>query len=364
MTAPYAYDNALWDELITPAELTGYARAAQEEWERQWGTLARYLPNEFVPDIVARFEVGRAGLQPVAPFRSYDTETPLGKLPGKQRVTIELPPIGEKLRVSEYDQLRFRGNTATTWILNSTLDITRQIVTDINDRLEVARGQAIETGGFDADENGFVQVADWERDPSMEVTADTLWSDAANATPLADLREWIDHYRDVNNMEPGSIVVNRDILLNLARTAEIRNLYSTLVGRPSVVNRNAINEVLADNDIPPVDLYDRRAVFDNGDGAGEIPRHILSRHKIYLLPAPVAPDSGNNGFGATYWGQTLEADEPEYGLQPDEMPGIVAGMWKTRDPIGLWVHANAIGLPVLGDANRSMVATVLAPSGS
>lgn len=363
MTA--AIDNVLWTDLIDPAELTGYARQEQEAYERMTGTLARYLPNEFVPDIVARFEVGRAGLQPVAPFRSYDAETPLGKLPGRQRVIIELPPIGEKLRVSEYDQLRMRGNVANTAILNSVLDVTRQIVRDVNNRLEVARGQAIETATLDIDENGFVQAADWERDASMEPAAPAaLWSDATNATPLADLLGWVDAYRDLNNEEPGSILVNKNILLNLARTAEMRNLYSTLVGRPSQINRNALNEVMADNDLPPFDIYERRAVFDTGDGQGTIARPILSPHKLFLLPAQSDPNGGNNGFGATYWGQTLEADEPEYGLQPEEQPGIVAGTWKTRDPIGVWVHCNAIGLPVIGDANRSMVVPVLAPSGS
>lgn len=355
----------LWSDLILPATLTGYARASQEAYEEQtWGTLARYLPNEFVPDIVARFWVGRAGLLPVAPFRSYDTETPLGKLQGKQRVTIELPPIGEKMRVSEYDQLRFRGDMSQTFIINSIMDVTKQIVTDVNDRLEVARGQAIETGQLDIDENGFVQSADWERDDSMTVDATdnggSLWSDPTDATPLADLTAWCQHFLDTNNMMPGSILTSRNVLRNLARTAEMRNLYSTLVGRPSVVNRNSINEVLADNDLPPFDIYERHAVFDNGDGDGEKVRNILSPNKLFLLPAPSDPNSGNNGFGATYWGQTLEADEPDYGLQPDEMPGIVAGVWKTRDPIGVWVHCNAIGLPVLGDANRSMVATVLA----
>lgn len=359
------FNNVLWTDLITPAELTGYARAEQEAWERQWGTLARYLPNEQVPDIVARFEVGKAGLQPVAPFRSYDAETPLGKLPGRQRVIIELPPIGEKLRVSEYDQLRMRGNTNGVQVLNAVLDITRQIVRDVNNRQEVARGQAIEDAVLDIDENGFVQIADWERDPLMEPAAPSvLWSDATNATPLANLIAWVSAYRDMNNMEPGSILVNRNILLNLARTAEFRNLYSTLVGRPSQVTRGAVNEIMMDNDLPPFDVYERHAVFDNGDGGGVKTRPVLSPHKLFLLPAQSDPNGGNNGFGATYWGQTLEADEPEYGLQPEEQPGIVAGTWKSRDPIGVWVHCNAIGLPVIGDANRSMVVPVLAPSGS
>ena len=52
----------LWTDLITPAELTGYARAALEDYERSKGTLARWLPNDTVPDIVARFVTGAAGL--------------------------------------------------------------------------------------------------------------------------------------------------------------------------------------------------------------------------------------------------------------------------------------------------------------
>ena len=127
-----------------------------------------------------------------------------------------------------------------------------------------------------------------------------------------------------------------------------------------MVNRDAVNQVLAAHDLPPVDLYERQAVFDKGDGQGVKQRRILSSNKVFILPAPVAPSGGESRLGATFWGQTLEADEPEYGLEPSEQPGIVAGTWKTRDPIGIWVHANAIGLPVLANANLAMVATVLA----
>src|ERR1700753_292074 len=95
----------LWSELIYPAELTGYARAAWADYEQSLGTLARWVPNRHVPDIVARFFVGRSGLIPGANFRAYDAETPLGVLQGLQRKTIELPAIGLKNRIGEYDQL-------------------------------------------------------------------------------------------------------------------------------------------------------------------------------------------------------------------------------------------------------------------
>jgi|SRR6478752_2965802 len=357
-------EGQLWTSLITPATLTGYARASQEDLERQWGSLSRYFPNEFVPDIVAQFEVGGAGLLPVAPFRSYDAEVPLGKTQGRQKVFIELPPIGLKNRISERDQLRQRdGNTqGDVVVTNSLLKLTDNIVNAVTNRLEVARGQALETGGLDIAENGFIQAFDFERDPSMEVSATDgggdFWDDP-DAAVIEQLIGWVEDYERINNVRPGSILfTSRRQVAALARNKEFRALYATLVGQPSRINRAAVNAVLEDNEIPPIDIYERKAQFDNGDGDGVITRPILSPNKVFLLP-PAGAGVDQGGLGATYWGQTLEADEPEYGLEGDELPGIVAGVWKTRDPIGLWVHCSAIAMPVAGDANRSMVATVL-----
>lgn len=358
-------EGTLWTDAIEPATLTGYAREAQVEIEKRKGALTNWLPNEFVPDIVAQFEVGGTGLLPVAPFRSFDAETPLGKTQGRQKVFIELPAIGQKNRISEYDQLRQRdGDVRNTRILNSVLQLTTNIVTAISTRQEIARGQALETGQLAINENGFIQGMDFERDPSMEVSATDgggdFWDDP-DAEVLSMLNTWVEEYDDLNGEVPGALLLtDRRQIGALLRNKDIRNLYSSLVGAPSIVNRQALNQVLDDRDIPPIYLYDRSAIFDKGDGEGEIKQRILSPTKAFLLPAPGQAVGG--GLGATYWGQTLEADEAEYGLEPDEQPGIVAGVWKTRDPIGLWVHANAIGLVALGDANRAMVADVLPES--
>lgn len=356
----------LWTDLITPATLTGYTREALEDVERRKGSLSRYLPNEFVPDIVARFDVGGSGLLPVAPFRSYDAETPLGKTQGRQRVTLELPPIGMKNRISEYDQLRQRdGNTQDTVVLNSLLRLTTNIVQAISNRLEVLRGQALETGELDIAENGFIQGMDFERDAAMVVSADTgageFWDDP-DSDIIGFLTASVDAYDDLNGEKPGALLLtDRRQLAALLRNKDIRNLYSSLVGAPSLVNQAAVSQVLDNYGLPPIDFYDRNAVFDNGDGVVRKQR-IISPTKAFLLPSP-GQSVDQAGLGATYWGQTLEADEAEYGLEPDELPGIVSAVWKTRDPIGLWVHANAISLVALGDANKAMVLNVL-PAGS
>lgn len=347
----------LWSELIYPAELTGYARAAQADYEQSLGTLARWLPNRQVPDIVARFFVGRTGLIPVAQFRSYDAETPLGVLQGLQRKTIELPAIGQKNRIGEYDQIRQRdGNMFDTVALNSVLSMTRTLVRSISDRIEVQRGQAIEFGEINIDDPGFIQTASWGRSSSHATTLD--WSDPDTATPLSDLDAIKQQYLVDMGVLPGSLITSTKVLANLMRTRDFRLLQSTLVGEPAIVTREAINQVLQSFDLPTITVYDRLANVN-----GQVQR-ILSDNKIFLLPPAVDPnDYEGTQLGGTFWGTTLESGEPDYGIEPAEQPGIVAATWKTRDPIGLWVHANSIALPVLANADLSWVATVL-PDGS
>src|SRR5688500_12768063 len=100
----------LWTDIIDPATLTGYARAALADFELRHGTLARYLPNREVGDIVVRFVKGQFGLIPVAKFRAYDAEPEIGaRRPGKREI-IELPALGQNIPVSEYEQLRLHGD--------------------------------------------------------------------------------------------------------------------------------------------------------------------------------------------------------------------------------------------------------------
>ena len=111
----------LWNDVITPAELTGYARASMADYELRRGTLARWLPNREIADIVARFFRGQTGLMDAANFRSYDAEPEIGRRPQARRVTIELPALGQNLPVSEYEQLRLRsGNVPAVKAVTSS----------------------------------------------------------------------------------------------------------------------------------------------------------------------------------------------------------------------------------------------------
>ena len=351
-------DIDMWTDLVEPVELTGYARARLEDYERQQnGSLVDFLPNEFLNDIVAQFEVGQHGLQPVAEFIAYDTESPLASLPGAQKVMFELPKLGLKMSLSEYEQIRSRGDQKNVVLRNSVERITERLVDAISDRMEYERGYAIEHAKLLIDdETGFKQSGDWGRDPSHEVSADTgtgeFWDNDA-ADPVEFLIACKDQYIATNGFPPGAILTSTKVLTTLQRHPSLRVLFSSLAGAPGIVTVSAVNETLAAYGLPPFRIYDRQVNFK-----GTVQK-VLSPEYMFFMPSPGGTVGGVK-LGATYWGTTLESYRPEYNIEALDRPGIVVGAWETRDPIAKWVHAAAIGLAVLGDANLTLRAQVLA----
>lgn len=342
--------GTLWTEAVTPAELTGFARAAIEDVERQKGTLAVFLPNDSVPDVVVRTVVDSDGTGELAQYRSFDAETPIASGGKGSRKTFELLPLGLKERVGEYDQLRRQAGAmdlVKAGIENATLRVSQAVV----DRLEVARGQVLDTGRLVIDENGVTQIVDYGRPSGNNITAEDPWN-RDGSDPVEYLISVCDLYADLNQgSQPGVVLTSRKVVARLQRSETIRAIVATLQGAPSIVSREALTAALASFGLPPLSIYDRKI-------RGQ---HVLDPDAVYLLPA-AGGVTGQSPLGATFYGQTLEASEPEYGLAPVDQPGLVVGSWKTKDPIGVWVHSNAIAMPVLVNPVASMVVRVIVES--
>lgn len=343
----------IWTDLITPAAITGYARQSLADRERAKGTLARFLPNRTIPDITARFVAGANGLLDAAEYRAYDAPVSIGDRPSGKRVTIDLPPLGRKDLVTEYEQLRLRGNVDPEVALRTIAKAAAQSVGAVGDKIEIMRGKVLDSGIAAIDENGFTLSADYGRSAGFNVTAGTLWS-AGGATPLANLRTWRDAYVDENGEEPGAILTSRRVLNALMVSSEFKGLATNSAAAPSVVTEDYVRGVLASYGLPPIELYERRARV-----AGSTVR-VLPDNKLYLLPTATDPDNEDGtDLGATFWGTTLESSQPEYDIAEVGRPGIVVGLLRDLDPVGVWVHSAAIGLPALANANLSMAVTVL-----
>lgn len=344
----------LWTDIIDPATLTGYARASLEDYELTNGTLARWLPHRTVADIVARFVKGDQGLVNVSQFRAYDAEPEFGRRKPRERVILELPALGEQRPVTEYEQLRARGGELSAEeALVSIQNETSQAVRAAADAMERMRGIVIDTGIATIDQPNFQTADDFGRDPTHSVTATTLWS-AVSPDPLTDLQAWSDVYEASNGGTlPGSIVMSRRVFRAMSNAPQFR---TTLIGGAErAANQAQVNDMIVAAGLPPIVVYDRRV------SVADVLTRVLPDDALYLLPAEVGiSDWQGTDLGATFNGRTLTSMDSSYNIQPAEQPGIVAGVYRNeKPPMGIETVTDAIGLPVLANANRSFKAVVL-----
>lgn len=341
---------ALWTDIIDPATLTGYARASLADYEANRGTLARWLPNREVADIVVRFVAGSAGLVDVADFRAYDAEPTLGKGPSGTRKTIELPAVGQNIPVSEYNQLRLRnGSSSDAAALAAIQSTTDRVARAVSDSIERLRGIVLQTGK--ATISGFMDD-DYGRDAGHSVSAGTAWS-TTSADALSELETWADTYRDANGADPGAILMSTRVLRAMAGLDQFATQLVNGASRPAT--QSDVQALVQSAGLPPIYTYDRR-VSVAGSSA-----KVLSDDRLFFLPAPVDPNDGEGSeLGATFWGQTLTSTDPDYGLADVDMPGLVVGVYRgEKPPMIAEVISDAVALPVLANANLSFVADVL-----
>lgn len=338
---------ALWTDLITPAELTGYVRTALEDLEVNQASLAPWLPNTFVNDINVRFVKGQAGLVAEASFRAFDAEPEIAGGVTGQRVTLEMLPLGQKRIISEYDQLRSR-NASDEVLRNSILKEAKNVARAIADRIERLRGTVLETGKATVNQGNVIFDDDFGRIAGHTLTAASLWS-TSSVDRLTYLQTLVATYKATNDGQaPGAIVTSGRVMTALAAGDQFK---TTLMGgatRPAIASE--VRDYLVAADLPPITVYDRRT------SGGR----VLSDDRLLLLPAPVNPMEGESDLGATFWGQTLTSQESDYELADVEQPGVVVGAHKaTSIPHIATVESDAIALPVLANANLSLAAKVL-----
>lgn len=343
---------AFYEDLVTSAELTGFIRelpAPNAGW-----ILNRFLPDVAVRDIKATIrrlnQTNRA-----AKFRAYDAETPVGKRDAVTQSEVALPPLGQKTVVGEEERLRLEqarlGGDATTALVDAIYDDAEINTRAVKARMELARGDVLLDGKVTITENGIVGLeADYGLAGGHSVTPATPWSTVATATPLADMMSWRQTYITDAGVPPAFAVTSTAVISNLLRNAEIRQLAGSVLGTPSIVSREQLNQVLAAYSLPTIVEYEGQVDVD-----GTTTRALPNDRVIFVPEDP-------RSLGYTAWGITAEALELTGGSNPsldfEEAPGLVGVVMREGDPVRTWTKVTAIGLPVIEDISKLMVADV------
>ena len=345
----------LWTDLINPVEATGIARDEQYLVEQRKGSLARFLPNVFVDSDHVKFFPGSTGLVDAARYRAFNSPPEIGKGQTVRASSIDLPSIARNEPIDEMTQKEL-ARLSDDRVMKSIEAAIRRNVQAISMRQEWARGKVIDLGALVVDEDNFLINDAFGRNAALAVVAGAgnWWSDAA-VDRLTALNAWQDVYKSYNNGEaPGRIVFGSQAAYNAFAAG---NQFKTLIGsssRPPLASE--VEAYSTSAGLPPVEIYDRSVSIE-----GALTK-VLDAKKVYFLPEPVDPmDENGSLLGATYWGRTVSAGFPSWGIEPAEQPGIVCGVFK-EDAVGrsIEVQGDSIGEPVAANPNASMAIQVLA----
>lgn len=345
------------DEFMPATTLTGFIREVPYPANLQ---LSNYLPDRFVGDIEAAMDqVTRTNR--AAQFRAWDSETPVSRRDSFTRSRVKLPPLGVKLPIGEYERLmleraRTGGDNRDAYI-EAIYNDAEQLTREVYNRMELARGDALLDGKFEiADENGLKGLeADFGLPGTHLVAAATPWSNTASATPLTNLKTWTELYQDdANGDMPGLALTSRKVVNNLLMSQEIRDLFyrgDAVSGGPNLLTPAQLNTVLTAYGYPPFVTYDTK-IEVNGTA-----QRVIPDDRVIFLP------SDPSSLGFTAWGVTAEALELASGQNPgllfSELSGLVGVVLKEGDPLRVWTKVGAVGMPIITDPKRLLVADVL-----
>lgn len=338
-------------DLADPQELAGYVRGIQLEEERNRFQLAAYLPNKNIDEIEYRITSGQLRDPDVSVYRAWDTEAPIGNRQGLTRIMGELPPTSKKMRLGEEERLRRRmldtGDSLP--LVNAIYDDAGQLTRSVAGRVELARGEVLETGIIAINENGVVQTVNFGRKAGHTVTAAIKWDVPATAVPIADMRSWVQTYIDSNGVAPAFGLTSTQVISALMLVAEIRSLATNISGVPALVTLATVQSAFAAFGLPPFLPYDT-TVRVNGTAT-----RVTNAKKVTLMP-PAGEPLGNTFFGTTAEAITLAEARA---IAQDQIPGMMATVSSNDDPVGTWTKVAAIALPVLPNPDLTFTALVL-----
>lgn len=338
----------LWD-IVTPVDLTAFARMVPDDLPNN---LNRFLPDRTIVGIKSRV-ARRSRTNTTARYRAWNAETPIGQRPDSVAVTeVKLPPLGQKLILTEWDQLQLDAangsQSAVASMIATIYDDTENNVAAIRNRLELARGDLLTDGKFTLTaENGLTLEADYGMASSHKPTAGTLW-DGSSPTPLSDEVTWSRLMQTDGGGRPVVAIGNAIITSLLLRNAEYRSAYwGGAAGSSPNLNLEQLNTVRAANGLAPYEEYDHQVSVDGST------TRVIPTNKLILLGANV----GETQFGAT--AEALElAQSNAVDFTTQDSPGIFAAAYKLADPVTGISKANATAMPVLADVNAIISATV------
>ena len=333
-------------DLIDPVELSAFVTQEATEYELSLDqSLAGFIPLSPIDGIDYRYETDPTESYGMAKYRAFDGEpVPLGRSTMIQLMTGQLPPMGARSMLSEKDRMnRLRVQGTESDFVDAVFVDAAFHARAIIDRIEMQRGEALNTDAVAIAENGLnLDAITFGRPGTNNIVAAVPWSDPT-ADILSDLTTWLRQYRtEHSGQNPASIVMSDEIWYNMLRNNAIRDLALGAVAAAStgsLVNDDQLRNVLSSYRIPPITTFDRQITTQADDGTVGGSARVLPEEALFFMPA--------DEIGSVLMGEPVIPAQ-DAGINQATIPNIVVAAWHEPNTHKMWTKSDAIALTVLG----------------
>lgn len=290
-----------------------------------------------------------------ARYRSFDGRIHVSSRDAGSEKRVNLLPLSTSLSMGELERLQLEfartGGTRQAALADAVYNDATNLTREVQNRLEQAWGSVLGTGKLTIDENGYQGEADFGVPADHKAPAAKVWTDKT-ALALTELIAWHDIYVATTGGPAGSIRTSQAALRALQSVTEIvAAVHGTTSGKTRVTLAE-LNELLTTEGLPYIEApYDAQVDVD-----GTLTR-VIPADKLLFTPSDLS------SLGHTAWGVSATALElvnsGEAEMSFEEAAGIVGVVEKVGPPYRQFTYVDAVAMPILSDARRLFIATVL-----
>ena len=297
---------------------------------------------------------GSKGLPVELKLSSFDAKTVMRDRIGFDQIKTKMPffkegaYIDEELR-QELLKVVESGNQAyIDAILNQVFDTEKGLVESASISRERMRMQLLTTGAITLANNGQEYSYDFGMPVGNKKTVGKLWSDVANADPVADLTEMADHIENETGVRPTRAIMSRKTFGYIKNNAKLqKSLYVTSETIGVVTDTMILNAIRELTGIT-IAIYSKKYKDANGAEKAYIPDNVVS-----MIP------EGN--LGSTWFGTTPEEADLLSGAQASvELvdTGVAITTTKETDPVNVMTKVTQVSLPSFEQVDKVAILTV------
>lgn len=343
--------SIFYDAPVTPDNLTVFVRNVPIP-------ATRVLSNLFpvINDQSNRFDWAEVlETNRTARFRAFDGRIHVADRDSGSSKTVNYPPLSDSFNQGEYERLQLEfarnGGTRVGALSNAIYNDAQRLTNHVQNRMELAIGDVLTDGKLTINENGFQSEADFGVPANQIITAGTPWTTNATAPALDNLLAWLDLYIAANGTAPGAILTSLRVKRLMQTNAQLVGAAVGTQSGKTRMNDTELGDLLSSEGLPSRIIVNDGVVDVDGTTTRTIPDD-----KIIFMPAnPGDALEVRYGISATAL-ELVGSNRAE--LDFEQAAGIVGVVIKGGPPFRQFTFVDAVGMPILKDGRKILVADV------